>query len=228
MALDDEFIKTHGYGQPGRYALVCVSDTGMGMDQATKEHIFEPFFTTKDVGKGTGLGLATVYGIVKQHNGYITVYSEPRRGTVFRVYLPLVDTEKKVEAPASEKVRGGTETVLVVEDDPTVRKLTAEILRTRGYTIMEAQNGEEAIAVFRENKDRVDIIIMDVVMPKKNGGEAYEEIRKMDRDARVIFVSGYTGDIILDRGLKDETIDFISKPLSPIGLLKMVRTVLDR
>src|SRR5208282_2287148 len=199
------YVQTHPEARVGPFVCLRVSDTGCGMDAATLGRIFEPFFTTKDVGKGTGLGLATVYGIVKQHNGYITVYSEPRQGTIFRVYLPLVDA-----------------------DDPTVRKLTAEILRTHGYTIMEAQDGEEAVMVFMENRNRVDLIVMDVVMPKKNGEEAYEEIKEIDRDAKVIFVSGYTGDVVLDKGLGGETIDFISKPLSPTALLKMVRKVLDR
>ncbi len=226
--LDDEFIRTHGYGEVGRYALLSISDKGIGMDRATKERIFEPFFATKEVGKGTGLGLATVYGIVKQHNGYITVYSEPHLGTTFRIYLPLVDKKKDDETPQSEKVKRGAETVLVVEDDEGVRKLTTEILRAHGYATMEAADGDDAVKVFMENQDKVDLVVLDVVMPKKNGKEAYEEIKKTHPNVRVIFTSGYTGDVILDKGIRGETVDFITKPLSPNGLLRKVREVLDR
>ena len=226
--LDDEFIKTHGYGEQGTYALLSISDTGVGMDRSTKEHIFEPFFTTKEVGKGTGLGLATVYGIVKQHNGYVVVDSEPHRGTTFRIYLPLVDKKRSGETRRSEEVESGAETVLVVEDDEGVRKLTTEILRAHGYTTMEAADGEDAVKVFMENQDEVDLMILDVVMPKKNGKEAYEEIKKTHPNVRVIFTSGYTGEVILDKGIQGETVDFITKPLTPNGLLRKVREVLDR
>jgi ketosteroid isomerase-like protein len=190
VVLDDEFRKTHGYGKPGRYALFSVSDTGTGMDEATKEHIFEPFFTTKGVGKGTGLGLSTVYGTVKGHNGYITVYSEPHHGTTFRIYLPLVETIEQGKSQPSANLRGGTETVLVVEDEPGVRKFTTKILQAYGYTTIEARDGENAINVFMKSKDKIDLIIMDVVMSRKNGKEAYEEIRRSSQDVKIIFVSG--------------------------------------
>jgi PAS domain S-box-containing protein len=226
--LDDEFIKAHGYGVQGEYALISVLDTGIGMDKATKEHIFEPFFTTKEMGKGTGLGLATVYGIVKQHNGYISVNSEPGHGTTFFVYLPLVNSGRTDETLPSEKIKGGSETVLVVEDNELVRKLTTEILRAHGYTTFVAVDGEDAVKVFMENQEKVDLILLDVVMPKKNGKEVYEEIKRIHPDIRVIFTSGYTGDIILDKGIKGDTVDLISKPMSPNGLLKKVREVLDR
>ncbi|MGA2109158.1 MAG: PAS domain S-box protein, partial [Syntrophorhabdales bacterium] len=226
--LNDEFIKTHGYGEQGTYALLSISDTGIGMDRSTKEHIFEPFFTTKEVGKGTGLGLATVYGIVKQHNGYVVVDSEPHRGTTFRIYLPLVDKKRSGETRQSEEVESGSETVLVVEDDEGVRKLTTEILRAHGYTTMEAADGEDVVKVFMENHDKIDLMILDVVMPKKNGKEAYEEIRKTHPNVKVIFTSGYTGEVILDKGIQGETVDFITKPLTPNGLLRKVREVLDR
>ncbi len=228
VVLGDEFRKTHGYGKPGRYALFSVSDTGMGMDKATKEHIFEPFFTTKDVGKGTGLGLSTVYGIVKQHNGYITVDSEPHQGTTFRMYLPLVDTAEQCEAQPPEAVRGGTETVLVAEDEPGVRRLITEILQAYGYTTVEARDGEHAINVFTKNKGTINLIIMDVVMPKKNGKEVYEEIRKSSRDMKIIFVSGHTAEVVFDRGIYDVAVDYLPKPLKPNKLLQKVREVLDR
>ena len=228
VVLDDEFRKTHGYGKLGRYALFSVSDTGIGMDEATREHIFEPFFTTKGVGKGTGLGLSTVYGVVKRHNGYITVYSEPNHGTTFRIYLPLVETVEQGKSQLSANVRGGTETVLVVEDEPGVRKFTTKILQAYGYTTIEAIDGENAINVFMKSKGKIDLIIMDVVMPRKNGKEAYEEIRKSSHDVKIIFVSGHTAEVIFDRGINDMAVDYLPKPLSPNKLLQKVREVLDR
>jgi two-component system cell cycle sensor histidine kinase/response regulator CckA len=225
--IDRDFRKTHGFGEPGKYALLSVSDTGMGMDEVTRERVFEPFFTTKEVGKGTGLGLSTVYGIVKQHNGYVVVSSEPHRGTTFRVYLPVVSAGRQDTSP-SATARGGTETLLVVEDDPAVRRLATEILRANHYSTLEAEDGEDAVTVFSKNEGKIDLIIMDVVMPKKNGRDAYEEIKKSWPDGRVIFMSGYAGDIVVDKGVEDEKVDFIAKPLSPDKLLAKVREVLDR
>jgi CheY-like chemotaxis protein len=228
VTLDDEFIKIHGYGEPGKYVLLSVSDTGTGMDEATKARIFDPFFTTKEVGKGTGLGLSTVYGIVKQHNGYITVYSEHGHGTTFRIYLPVVDIEKEQKAPPVHNIKKGSETILIAEDDPGIRNFTREILQRYGYTIIDAMDGEEAVSIFMENRNRVDLIILDVVMPKKNGKEVYGEIIKTDPGMKFIFTSGYTGDIILTKGIHDDAFDFISKPLLPNELLKKIRDVLDR
>ena len=227
ITLDDEFIRMHGYGKPGKHVLLSVSDTGIGMDEATKARIFDPFFTTKEVGKGTGLGLSTVYGIVKQHNGYITVYSEHGRGTTFRIYLPLVDIEKEQKAPPVHNMKKGSETILMAEDDPGIRNFTREILQRYGYTIIEAIDGEEAVSTFMENRSRIDLIILDVVMPKKNGKEVYDEIVKTSPDMKFLFTSGYTGDVILEKGIRDDAIDFISKPLLSNELLKKIRDVLD-
>ena len=227
--LDDRFIAAHGFGEAGRYVLLTVSDNGIGMDQPTQRRIFEPFFTTKEVGKGTGLGLSSVYGIVKQHNGYVTVSSEPGAGTVFRIYLPLLSLERRHEAPVVTGAReGGTDTILIAEDDPDVRRLMTQILQPYGYSTLEAADGEDAIRLFREHRERIDLVILDVVMPKKNGKEVLEEIRVNRPDAKVIFISGYTGDIVLDKGIENETTDFLQKPLSPGGLLAKVREVLDR
>jgi CheY-like chemotaxis protein len=226
--LDNEFIKTHGYGERGKYALLSVSDTGIGMDETTKDHIFEPFFTTKEVGKGTGLGLSTVYGIVKQHNGYITVSSRRLQGTSFRIYLPLAVAKKTPEVPLPEKMERGTETILVAEDDSTVRTMTMDILNTYGYNTLEATDGQHAVEVFAERKEDIDLVLLDVVMPKKNGREAFEELRKIRPVVKVLFVSGYTGDVIIDKGVQSERIDFIQKPLSPNNLLRKVREILDR
>ena len=227
--LDHEFIKMHGYGKPGSYALISVADTGTGMDGKTKERIFEPFFTTKEVGKGTGLGLSIVYGIVKQHNGYITCYSEPGKGTAFKIYLPAIDrkvssTEDSVSFPSS----GGTETILLAEDDAVVRALMKEVLEQSGYTVIEAADGEDAIGVFARNRDRVRLLILDVIMPKKNGKEAYEEIRKNCPDVKVIFSSGYTADILYKKRVLDGEFKLISKPVSPTDLLRQVRETLDK
>ena len=226
--LDGDFMKLYNFGQPGEYALLAVSDAGVGMDDKTKEHIFEPFFTTKEVGKGTGLGLATVYGIVKQHEGYIAVDSTLSKGTTFRIYFPVVRSEK-VEAPLKpSEVQRGSETLLVAEDDRAVRKMLVDILRRYGYSMIEAADGQDALRKFIDNKDNIDLIIIDVVMPKMNGKEVYEEIRRTNPNIRVLFISGYTRDVVIDRGVEDTTVDFIKKPLLPQELLRKVREVLDR
>jgi CheY-like chemotaxis protein len=227
--LNNEFIKTHGYGEIGEYALISVSDTGMGMDKNTKERIFEPFFTTKEFGRGTGLGLAMVYGIIKQHNGYINCYSEPGRGTIFRIYLPLIKSKtEKIEQAAIPELRGGTETVLIAEDDTAISKLIKGLLQEFGYTVIDAKDGEDAVRKFVENKDMVQILLLDVVMPRKNGKETFEEIKKIKPGIKAIFMSGYTADIINEKGILEEGINFIPKPISPHELLRKVREILDK
>ncbi|MBM2838106.1 MAG: sensor histidine kinase response regulator [Deltaproteobacteria bacterium] len=230
--IDRKFINSHGYGEIGEYALISVSDTGAGMDEKIREKVFEPFFTTKEVGKGTGLGLAIVYGIVKQHNGYITVYSELGKGTTFKIYLPMTKPVTRdaapVETAASTASATGTETVLVAEDDKSVMKLSKTLLETFGYTVIEAVNGEEAVQKYMENKDMIKLLILDVIMPKKNGREAYEEIKKITPEARAIFMSGYTADIMHTKGIIENGMVFISKPISPTDFIKKVREVLDR
>jgi PAS domain S-box-containing protein len=225
--MDRRFIGTFGFGEPGRYVLISVSDTGVGMDAATREKIFEPFFTTKELGRGTGLGLATVYGIVKQHNGYITVDSQPNQGTAFHIYLPAVDltaNNKEHEAPA---VKGGDELILIAEDNGEVRRFMCDVLKRYGYRIVEAVDGDEAVRSFRDHTG-IDLVILDSVMPKRNGREAYEEIRGVDPHVRVLFTSGYTRDIILDKGVEEGKFDFIAKPLLIGKLLAKVREILDR
>jgi len=228
--LDNEFVKAHGYGKPGAYALLSVSDTGMGMDEDVKQKIFEPFFTTKELGKGTGLGLSIVYGIIKQHEGYINVYSEPNKGTTFRIYLPVIEigigaaelTKKAVEPER------GTETVLLAEDEANVRRFVKTVLEEFGYTVIEAVDGEDAINKFQQNKEKIHLIILDVIMPRKSGREAYESIVSSAPDARFLFTSGYNEDIIHKKGILEEGLDFISKPFVPTGFLRKVRAVLDR
>ena len=225
--LGSEFIQAHGFGEAGDYALVSVTDTGIGMDRKTREKIFEPFFTTKEVGKGTGLGLSIVYGIVKQHNGYINVTSEAGKGTTFMIYLPTIKTRVKEISGVSKEVKGGEETILVAEDNDEVRRLAREILTSRGYTVIEAKDGEDAVRRFMDHKEEIDLLLLDVVMPRMNGKEAYEAIKKANPGVRVLFTSGYTGDVVLDKGVHDESINFISKPLSPDELLRKVRETLS-
>jgi CheY-like chemotaxis protein len=228
VTLDNTFIGAHGFGQPGRYAVLSISDTGIGMDETVKEHIFDPFFTTKEVGKGTGLGLSTIYGIVKQHNGYVTVYSEQGMGTIFRIYFPLTGVTIETGPSDSETVRGGKETILVAEDDKDVRHLIKNILVEFGYTLIEARDGEDAILKFNKHEKDIDLLILDSVMPKMNGKAVYDAISAKKPDIKVIFTSGYTRDVILDKGIEDKKFDFIPKPLSPKDLLEKVREVLDK
>ncbi|HEY3274974.1 MAG TPA: PAS domain S-box protein [Syntrophorhabdaceae bacterium] len=226
VELDDQFRRFHGYGEPGRYILLSLSDTGVGMDEATRERIFDPFFTTKETGKGTGLGLSTVYGIVRQHNGYITVYSEPNLGTSFHIYLPMVSKAVEEERKEPAPVRGGNETILVAEDNESVRSLICRILGEYGYTTIEAGDGEEAVEQFGKMR-KIDLLVFDSVMPKKSGREAYDEIRRMKPGVKVLFTSGYTRDVILDKGVEDKKFEFVPKPISPGTLLQKVREMLD-
>ena len=232
IKIDEEFIKAHGYGEERMYAVVSVTDTGVGMDEKTREKIFEPFFTTKETGKGTGLGLAMVYGIIKQHNGYINCYSELGKGTSFKIYLPLFESmpvsKTVTEGAAVALPTGGTETILVAEDEDSVRRLMKEVLEEDGYRVIEAADGEEAVSKFIENKDRIDLLLLDIIMPKMNGREAYERIKKIKPDIKLLMASGYPVDFISQKGIIEEGLNFIVKPMSPTKLLKKVREVLDK
>ncbi len=223
-----DFIKTHGFGKAGEYVRLSVSDTGIGMERQTLEHIFEPFFTTKEVGKGTGLGLASAYGVVKQHKGYITVSSLPLKGTAFDIYLPFLDSHPLREAPARAETAKGRETILVIEDDRDVRYMVAGILESHGYRTIGAVDGDDAIRVYHNHRDGIGLIILDVVMPGKNGKEVFDEIAGFDPGVKAIFMSGYTGDIVIGKGVLEERMDFLQKPLSAAKLLEKVREVLDR
>ncbi len=225
--IDKNFIRFHGYGEPGEYALISMTDTGTGMNGKTREKIFEPFFTTKEVGKGTGLGLSIVYGIVKQHGGYITVYSEDGIGTTFRIYLPVVRARATDTQPVPSDVPGGTETILFAEDNDDIRKMASDILGLLGYTVIEATDGANAVEKFRTHGDRIDLLVFDVVMPVMNGREAYQEIRAMKKDIKVLFMSGYTNDVVLEKGIRKGAVDYVSKPLTPRQLLYKVREVLN-
>jgi len=227
--IEDDFVRIHGYGAPGRYALLTVSDTGEGMDEATRKNIFEPFYTTKEMGRGTGLGLAVVYGIIKQHDGYINVYSEPGIGTTFKIYLPLITSEvRDVErAPEKEILSKGTETILLAEDDESVRSLICIVLKQEGYTVIEAVDGVDAVNKFMENSEKIDLLITDLIMPTMNGKEAYDEMKIRRPDLKAIFASGYAPDAIRQKMSLDSDVELIPKPIMPYALLKIVRSLLD-
>ena len=228
VELDREFIASHGYGEQGKHALISVTDTGIGMDEKTRERIFEPFFTTKEVGKGTGLGLAIVYGIIKQHKGVITCYSEPDKGTTFKIYLPMIKSElreiKEIEIP---DLTIATETVLLAEDEVEIRGLTKQILEGAGYNVIEAVDGEDAVNKFIKTKDKIDILLFDIIMPKMNGKEAYDRIKKIQPDIKILLTSGYPADFIKKDEIYETGMNFVSKPISPTALLKKVREVLN-
>ncbi|RQW83480.1 MAG: response regulator, partial [Geobacter sp.] len=211
------------------YALLTVTDTGSGMEKETKEKIFEPFFTTKDVGKGTGLGLSMVYGIIKQHNGHILVKSEPGKGTSFLIYLPLTprDNLPPDDSALPSQPVAGSETILVVEDNPEVLNLNRTVMETFGYGIIVATNGQEAVEQFTRHQQEIALIVMDVVMPKMNGKQAYQEIAKVRPNVKVLFMSGYTADIVLEKGISIEDFNFMHKPATPMELLRKIREILD-
>ncbi len=227
--LDAEYVAYHPYMKVGSYVVLTVSDTGIGMDQKVQERVFEPFFTTKGLEKGTGLGLAMVYGIVKQHNGFIHLYSEPGKGTTFKIYLPPVDAVPDVVArPEPSAIRGGTETVLLAEDDESVRNLVERTLSELGYTVLSARNGEGALTVFRENRDRISLALLDVVMPVKGGKEAYEEMHRVKPELKVIFMSGYTANAVHHSFVLIAGVPFLAKPFGPDALARKVREALDK
>ena len=214
---------------PGEYALVIASDTGRGMDEQVKERIFEPFFTTKETGKGTGLGLSIVYGIIKQHNGDVHVYSEPGKGTSLKIYFPLVKSDIEDTEQAKQKVLlGGNETILVAEDSPEVRELIVTVLEQVGYTVIAAVDGEDAVRKFAAASETIDLLILDVVMPKMNGKEAFDRMRAIRRDIKAIFASGYTADIIQRKGILEDAAGYLPKPVLPHVLLSMIRETLNR
>ena len=231
VTLDQEFIVAHGFGTAGIYSSFSVSDSGFGMDKETQSHVFEPFFTTKEQGEGTGLGLSMAYGIVKKHDGFITVYSEPGTGTIFKIYLPLVQASAFTGNNKVREVvplRGGTETILVGEDDAALRRLSKNVLSHYGYRVIEAVDGQDAVDKFVEHRESIALVILDAIMPKKNGKLACDEMRIMRPDLKVLFVSGYTKDIFAEGNVFDDNSVFIQKPVPPDVLLARVREILDK
>ncbi|MEW6741410.1 MAG: PAS domain S-box protein [Planctomycetota bacterium] len=230
VTLDDAYVATHGDARPGPHVVLAVSDTGEGMDAKTLEHMFEPFFTTKPVGEGTGLGLATAYGIVKQAGGHITVYSEPGRGSTFRVYLPAVDLPLSAPRPPprDEEVSGGSETILVCEDDPAVRGLTTKLLQSAGYDVLAAESGEQALCLAAAHPRQVHLLVTDVIMPDMNGRKLAEALRERTPRLETLYVSGYTSNIIAHHGVLNGGVNLLEKPFRRATLLRRVRDLLDR
>jgi len=230
VELDETFARQHAMARPGPYVMLAVSDSGRGMDKEAQAHIFEPFFTTKDPGKGTGLGLAMVYGSVKQNGGFIFVYSELGRGTTFKVYLPRVPEqvdETNVLAPAPVALPRGTETVLVVEDEPGVRAVILRTLREQGYTVLEARHGLEALHLGTRPMETIHLLLTDVVMPQVSGREVAENLTRLHPELRVLYMSGYTDDAVVRHGILTAEARFLQKPFTPYTLAAKVREVLD-
>lgn len=226
--IDDEFTNRHGFGTPGPYAVISVSDTGVGIDEKGLSKIFEPFYTTKDIGKGTGLGLSIVYGIVKQHAGYITVDSSVGHGTEFELYLPIyTGTDKAVADGEAIGAPRGSETVLIAEDDEAVRRLNSSVLRNAGYTVIEARNGRDAVAKFRDAQETIAAVVLDAVMPNGSGWEAYTTITRI-RPVPCLFLSGYGEDILASKGVVEGAVDLLKKPATPEELLRRIRRTIDR
>ncbi len=230
IVFDEKYCAVHTFARPGHYTLLAVTDTGTGMDAATLDRIFEPFFTTKDTGKGTGLGLATVYGIVSQHGGFLHVYSEVGIGTTFRTYLPVIAAAERtpVNVEESRPARGGSETILIVEDHEGLRELARETLANLGYDILLASDGEEAVRVFQANCERIDLLLLDVVLPKINGPEAYARISAEKEDVPVIFATGYSPEMELLHNAQERGLTILQKPYVPRELARRVRETLDR
>jgi len=226
--LDATNLSQHESVKPGRYVMLSVSDTGCGMDGQTQAHIFEPFFTTKESGKGTGLGLSTVYGIVKQSEGYVWVYSEPGQGATFKIYLPQVDAvAESIIAAETADIPKGSETVLLVEDDDSMRDLTRHCLEMGGYTVLGVQDGEAAIRMASEQKGPIHLLLTDVVMPGINGRQLAESLSVLRPNMRVLYMSGYTADLIAQRGVLEPQVALLEKPFTRDALFRKVRTVLD-
>jgi two-component system cell cycle sensor histidine kinase/response regulator CckA len=230
VELDESYAQSHSDVRPGRYVLLALTDTGTGMDEATKSRIFEPFFTTKEPGKGTGLGLATVYGIVKQSGGHLTVYSEPGHGTAFKIYLPLVQEAiptRKSDASLRRSLHG-TETILLTEDEPAVRALARYTLQIHGYTVLEASQGEKALRIAQEFEGSIHLLVTDVVMPVMGGRQLAEQLAAIRPGLKVLYLSGYTDDAVVRHGVLQAEAAFLQKPFTPGALAQKVRDVLDQ
>jgi PAS domain S-box-containing protein len=228
VQIDKKFIQADSYGEAGNYAVLSVADTGAGMDEKTKEHIFEPFFTTKELGKGAGLGLAMVYGIIRQHNGFIKVYSEPGKGATFKIYLPLIPAKEKILKKAElTAIPSYKETILLAEDNQAFREASKIFLESYGYKVLEAGNGKDALSIFSNNSAGIKLIITDMIMPKMQGNEVYEKAREIRPGIKCLFMSGYSNNIIQKRDVREKGVAFISKPFSPYDLLRKVRKILD-
>jgi CheY-like chemotaxis protein len=228
VLLDQNFCRDHSWAKPGHYVVLTVTDTGCGMDEDTLSRIFEPFFTTKEVGKGTGLGLSTVYGLIQQHEGMLHVYSEVGSGTIFKIYLPVVDQPRSAAlASARSPSPGGSETILVAEDAEPVRNLARHMLERNGYQVLTAENGLEAVRLFKEHREEIDLLLLDVVMPGLGGRGVFEAVRRLDPHVGILFASGYSDDSIHTGFVLDEGLQLIQKPYDPDLLLRKIRETID-
>ena len=228
VEIDEEFCRIHAYGLVGNYVLLTISDSGEGMDATTLRHIFEPFFTTKELGRGTGLGLSTVYGIVKQHAGFIDVSSELGQGTTFRVYFPASSGIPQPRATVASEASGGTETILLAEDDDGLRELAHEILSSSGYQVILARDGSEAIKLFQQEVERIDLVFLDLVMPGRSGVEVSTQMRAVKPRLAVVYTTGYTQESVSLNSHIENGAVFLQKPYSPQSLMQAVRSALDK
>ena len=229
VELDEFYQGRHAWAKPGHYIQLTISDTGCGMDAETQQRVFEPFFTTKEVGKGTGLGLAVVYGIVKQHDGLIDFYSEVGQGTTFKIYLPVSEQPAQITVkPVEPQARSGTETILLAEDEDILREFAETILSRLGYTVLPARDGQEALDLFTAQSDQIDLVILDVVMPRLGGLEAYERIRELNSAIPVILMTGYSAEMAQDKLKNKIALQVIQKPYRLNVLESKVREALDR
>ena len=230
VELAETYTQAHANVRPGRYVLLAVADTGTGMDEATKARIFEPFFTTKEPGKGTGLGLATVFGIVKQSEGHVAVYTEPGRGTTFKVYLPQVEerVSSSKSSPGLKLSVRGTETILLTEDEPALQAMARHVLALQGYTVLEASNGEKALRIAEEYQGTIHLLVTDVVMPVLSGRLLAERLTALRPGIKVLYLSGYTDDAVVRHGVLEAATAFLQKPFTPSSLAAKVRDVLDQ
>jgi len=229
VEIGEEYCRHHPSGKPGQYVMLSVSDTGVGMDKATLDRVFEPFFTTKEMGRGTGLGLATVYGVVKQHEGFIYAYSEPGGGTVFRLYFPVaVGVEQEREIHLERPPQKGTGTILVADDYKGIRESTCEMLLALGYEVIPAKDGAEAIELFKKSADQIDLVLLDVVLPSRSGPEVYEQICVIRPGTKVVFASGYTAENVLLKSAIQKGITVLQKPFNMSSLSRAIQDVLAR
>jgi CheY-like chemotaxis protein len=230
ISIDEDYCAVHPYVKPGRYVMLAISDTGSGMSEEVKGRLFEPFFTTKQKGRGTGLGLATIYGTVKQSGGSIEVYSEMGKGTTFKIYLPALDEpaqQLEIEKPASASILKGEETILVVEDEKIVRELAVKMLKRMNYNVLYAENGAKALEVAQQYEGVISLLITDVVMPGMNGRELARQLQQMRPNIKILFTSGYTENAIAHHGIIDKNLNFIGKPYSSRELGKKIRSLFD-
>ena len=229
LVLSDDLSELRSDLEPGRYLVLSVTDNGCGMTPEVRDRIFEPFFTTKGVGKGTGLGLPMVYGVVRQHKGTVRVYSEVGMGTSFRIYLPVIDqSSQDLQAVSRSRPQGGNETILVAEDDPMVRDIAVRILERAGYHTITAADGVQAVELFEQHQEAISLAVVDLVMPRLSGREVYQRIKQFKPETQVVFCSGYDPEMTDDDDLPERRMQIVQKPFDPAKLLDIIRDALDK